>query len=84
MSRPIGPTTSRAAAAADSPDAAAVRSGGLREVTELAYPVILTQISIVTMQIVDSAMVGRLGATELAAVGFGGWRCSPRPLCSAS
>jgi MATE family multidrug resistance protein len=46
--------------------------GGLREVSTLAYPVILTQISIVTMQLVDSAMVGRLGSTELAAVGFGG------------
>ena len=46
--------------------------GGLREVSQLAFPVILTQISIVTMQMVDSAMVGRLGATELAAVGFGG------------
>jgi len=46
--------------------------GGLREVGVLAYPVILTQVSITTMHVVDSAMVGRLGATELGAVGFGG------------
>lgn len=37
----------------------------------LAYPVILTQMSATAMGVVDSAMVGRLGATELAAVGFG-------------
>ncbi|MCZ6783217.1 MAG: MATE family efflux transporter, partial [Proteobacteria bacterium] len=46
--------------------------GGVREVSRLAYPVVLTQISITLTQLVDSAMVGRLGATELAAVGFGG------------
>ena len=44
--------------------------GNLREVGLLAYPVILTQLSATVMGIVDSAMVGRLGATELAAVGF--------------
>jgi MATE family multidrug resistance protein len=47
-------------------------AGGLREVLELAYPVILTQLSRTAMGLVDSAMVGRLGAVELAAVGFGG------------
>jgi MATE family multidrug resistance protein len=46
--------------------------GGVREVLLLAYPVILTQLSMTTMGVVDSAMVGRLGASELAAVGFGG------------
>jgi MATE family multidrug resistance protein len=46
--------------------------GGVREVAVLAYPVILTQLSMTTMGVVDAAMVGRLGATELAAVGFGG------------
>ncbi|MGH0032203.1 MAG: MATE family efflux transporter [Myxococcota bacterium] len=50
----------------------AVGSGGLREVFELAYPVVLTQISATAMGVVDSAMVGRLGPTQLAAVGFGG------------
>jgi MATE family multidrug resistance protein len=46
--------------------------GGLREVFDLAYPVVLTQMSATAMGVVDSAMVGRLGATQLAAVGFGG------------
>lgn len=50
----------------------APRLGGLRDVGNLAYPVVLTQISVTTTQLVDSAMVGRLGATELAAVGFAG------------
>ncbi len=46
--------------------------GGLREVSVLAFPVILSQLSMTSMGVVDSAMVGQLGATELAAVGFGG------------
>ena len=46
--------------------------GGLGEVWELAYPAILSQVSVTAMGVVDSAMVGRLGATELASVGFGG------------
>jgi MATE family multidrug resistance protein len=45
--------------------------GGLREVLDLAIPVVVTQISTTLMGVVDSAMVGRLGPTELAAVGFG-------------
>ncbi|MBW2543025.1 MAG: MATE family efflux transporter [Deltaproteobacteria bacterium] len=48
------------------------RGGGFREVILLAFPVVLTQLSTSLMGVVDSAMVGRLGATELAAVGFGG------------
>jgi MATE family multidrug resistance protein len=52
--------------------ASSEKPGGLREVAVLAYPVILTQISITAMGFVDSAMVGALGKTELAAVGFGG------------
>jgi MATE family multidrug resistance protein len=52
--------------------AGARHRGSVREVFYLAYPVVLTQISTTTMGVVDSAMVGRLGATELAAVGFGG------------
>jgi MATE family multidrug resistance protein len=59
------------------PEAAAQESnlstpGGMRQVIALASPVILTHLSITLMGVVDSAMVGRLGATELAAVGFGG------------
>ncbi len=46
--------------------------GGLREVTLLAYPVVLTQLAGTTMHVVDAAMVGRLGVTELGAVGYGG------------
>lgn len=46
--------------------------GGLPEVVKLAYPIVLTQLSMSAMQIVDTAMVGRVGATELGAVGFGG------------
>jgi MATE family multidrug resistance protein len=45
--------------------------GGLREVTLLAAPVVLQQVSATAMMVVDSAMVGRLGPTELAGVGFG-------------
>jgi len=45
--------------------------GSLREVVQLAYPVVLAQMSMTAMGVVDSAMVGRLGATPLAAVGFG-------------
>ncbi len=48
------------------------RPGGVRELALLAFPVILTQMSVTLMGVVDSAMVGRLGATELAAVGFVG------------
>jgi putative MATE family efflux protein len=44
----------------------------VREVGILAFPVVLTQMSTTAMMIVDSAMVGRLGATPLAAVGLGG------------
>jgi MATE family multidrug resistance protein len=46
-------------------------SGSVRQVFELAYPVVLTQLATTAMGLVDSAMVGRLGATPLAAVGFG-------------
>jgi MATE family multidrug resistance protein len=51
--------------------AAAPPRGSLREVWLLAYPVVVTQLSATLMGVVDSAMVGRLGPTELAAVGFG-------------
>lgn len=44
--------------------------GGLREVMTLAYPVVVTNISATLIHTVDSAMVGRLGATHLAAVGY--------------
>jgi MATE family multidrug resistance protein len=49
---------------------ATVARGGVREVFTLAAPVVLTQLSATAMGVVDSAMVGRLGPTPLAAVGF--------------
>lgn len=54
------------------------RAGGVLEVSALAYPVVLQTFSDTLMQVVDSAFVGRLGATELGAVGFAGiwlWTC---------
>jgi MATE family, multidrug efflux pump len=46
--------------------------GNVREVALLAYPAVLQTLSDTVMQVVDSAIVGRLGFTELGAVGFGG------------
>ncbi len=46
--------------------------GGMRELSLLAYPVVLSHLSGSAMQVIDSIMVGRLGPTELAAVGYGG------------
>ena len=48
------------------------RRGGVAEVALLAYPVVLQTLSDTIMQVVDSAIVGHLGVTELGAVGFGG------------
>lgn len=67
MSHPLDSRSIDASVAA--PDA--VR-GGLREVVVLALPVVATQLSVTMMGVIDSVMVGRLGATELGAVGFGG------------
>ena len=47
-------------------------AGGWREVVTLALPVILTNLSATLMMTVDAIMVGRLGATQLGAVGYGG------------
>ena len=47
-------------------------AGGVLEVASLAYPVVLATMAETFMQVINSAMVGRLGATELGAVGFGG------------
>lgn len=52
--------------------AIARRAGGVAEVSALAYPVVLQTFSDTLMQVVDSAIVGHLGATELGAVGFSG------------
>ena len=50
----------------------AIAPGGYREVWMLGYPVVITMMSRTVMMFVDTAMVGRLGAVELAAVGFAG------------
>ncbi len=47
-------------------------AGSYKQVWTLAYPAILTMVSQTVMWTVDSAMVGHVGKTELAAVGLGG------------
>jgi len=54
------------------PLAAAPRAGGVREVAQLAFPIVLTQMSQTVMHVVDSIFVGRLGAAPLGALGFAG------------
>jgi MATE family multidrug resistance protein len=44
----------------------------MREVAALAAPLVLTQIMVTAMGVVDSVIVGRLGAAQLGAVGLGG------------
>ncbi len=44
----------------------------LKEIMVLAFPVIISNISRVFMHLTDTAMVGRLGKNELAAVGMAG------------
>jgi multidrug resistance protein, MATE family len=46
--------------------------GDVTEVALLAYPVVLQTIAETAMQVINSAMVGRLGAAELGAAGFAG------------
>jgi len=53
-------------------DTPAVARGSASEVALLAFPVVVQSISETIMQLVDSAMVGQLGATELGAIGFAG------------
>jgi MATE family multidrug resistance protein len=48
------------------------KKGGYEEVWHIAYPAVLTMISQTAMTFVDAIMVGRLGPTELAAVGLSG------------
>jgi len=47
-------------------------AGGVRELVALAWPVILTNLSSTLMMVADAAMVGRLGAAALGAVGYAG------------
>ncbi len=46
--------------------------GGIGEVALMAYPAVLQTLSDTAMQVVDAAIVGRLGIAQLGAVGFGG------------
>jgi len=48
------------------------RSGGISEVASLALPAVLHTLSDTLMQVVDAAIVGRLGVVELGAIGFAG------------
>jgi MATE family multidrug resistance protein len=48
------------------------RTGSVREVALLAYPIVLTQMSETVMHVSDSIFVGQLGAAELGALGFAG------------
>lgn len=47
-------------------------AGGVRELVGLALPIVLTNLSSTLMMTTDAVMVGRLGATELGAVGYAG------------
>ncbi len=46
--------------------------GGYRQLLSLAYPVMITMISQTLMGLMDTIMVGRLGTSQLGAVGLGG------------
>ena len=46
--------------------------GDVTEVAQLAFPVVLQTIAETAMQLIDSAMVGRLGAAQLGAIGLAG------------
>jgi MATE family multidrug resistance protein len=46
--------------------------GGVREVGLIAFPVLLQMASETVCQLANSALVGRLGSTELGAIGLGG------------
>lgn len=46
--------------------------GAISEVALLAYPVVLQTLAETVMHVIDSAMIGKLGTTSLAAVGFSG------------
>jgi len=53
-------------------DTRATGRGTAGEVALLAFPVVIQSISETIMQLIDSAMVGRLGAAQLGAIGFAG------------
>jgi MATE family multidrug resistance protein len=53
-------------------EAGVVTRGRLGEVLALAWPVVLQTLAETAMSVIDSAMVGRLGAASLGAIGFAG------------
>jgi len=52
-------------------DRAHPETGNVREVARLATPIVISQLSQTAMHVVDSVFVGRLGAAQLGALGFG-------------
>jgi MATE family multidrug resistance protein len=64
-SAPVGPSSTVHDLGRDS-------RGSVREVALLAAPLVITQIMVTAMGVVDSVIVGRLGAAELGSVGLGG------------
>ena len=47
------------------------RSGQTRELIHLAWPFLIAQLAVLANGVIDTAMAGRLSATDLAAVGIG-------------
>lgn len=45
--------------------------GGVREVTHVAWPIVVGMLSYTAMGVTDTLLVGQVGKTELAAVGLG-------------
>jgi putative MATE family efflux protein len=67
---PGNPTSALAVGAAPAPQHAGPRTGTTREIVKLAWPVMLSMALASVVGLVDIAMVGRLGSTSQAAVGF--------------
>jgi MATE family multidrug resistance protein len=63
MTAPIASTTRLAATP---------RAGSVREVAQIAFPIVLSQTSQTLMHLVDSIIVGQLGPAQLGALGFAG------------
>jgi putative MATE family efflux protein len=53
-------------------ETAAARSGTTRDIWRLSWPVMLSQALVTVVQLVDIAMVGRIGPQAQAAVGYAG------------
>jgi putative MATE family efflux protein len=51
-------------------EAAPVTHGSYREIWELSWPVMLSQVLVTLVSLIDIAMVGRLGSNAVAAVGY--------------